>query len=297
MTWIALAYHLASRLAYVLYVGVTLKRQDRAAYLTRRHGPEAAFRRFRRVAAIVMANDAVSLGVLCLVSANTLHLGLPRGLTIAVGAVLDLVRLRVALVRLRDPDADRHRDALPGAPVGQHFLLLFLGAEPGPEDEARLLDGLPQRLEVGEGLLGAPPGEDHRELLAAVAVGLSPPAHLRQLRGDHLEHLIADVVPMLVVDALEVVHVEHRHGVVTAEPQQRLVQRPSGGEPGEAVLVRHVVGGFHHRDDEDERAGGEVERREPGTPGTHRRQADERRDQRPGERASRLRRRRELGCR
>ena len=91
MTWIALAYHLASRLAYVLYVGVTLKRQDRAAYLTRRHGPEAAFRRFRRVAAIVMANDAVSLGVLCLVTANTLHLGLPRGLTIAVGAVLALV--------------------------------------------------------------------------------------------------------------------------------------------------------------------------------------------------------------
>jgi len=91
MTWIALAYHLASRLAYVLYVGVTLKRQDRDAYLTRRHGPEAAFRRFRRVAAIVMANDAVSLGVLCLVSANTLHLGLPRGLTIAVGAGLALV--------------------------------------------------------------------------------------------------------------------------------------------------------------------------------------------------------------
>src|SRR5438128_10707361 len=91
MTWIALAYHLASRLAYVLYVGVTLKRQDRDAYLTRRHGPEAAFRRFRRVAAFVMANDAVSLGVLCFVSANTLHLGLPRGLTIAVGAVLALV--------------------------------------------------------------------------------------------------------------------------------------------------------------------------------------------------------------
>jgi protein-S-isoprenylcysteine O-methyltransferase Ste14 len=91
MTWIALAYHLASRLAYVLYVGLTLRRQDRTAYLTRRYGPEAAFRHFRRVAAIVMANDAVSLGVLCLVSANTLHVGLPRGLTVAVGAVLALV--------------------------------------------------------------------------------------------------------------------------------------------------------------------------------------------------------------
>ncbi|HXL34304.1 MAG TPA: PEMT/PEM2 methyltransferase family protein [Gemmatimonadales bacterium] len=91
MTWIALAYHLASRLAYVLYVGLTLNRQDRTAYLTRRHGAEEGFRRFRRVAAFVMANDAVSFGLLCLVSANTLTVGLPRGLEITVGAVLALV--------------------------------------------------------------------------------------------------------------------------------------------------------------------------------------------------------------
>src|SRR3989442_12178375 len=85
MIWIALAYHLASRLAYVLYVGLTLKRQDRAEYLTQRYGVEAGFQRFRRVAAFVMANDAVSLAVLCLVSADTLRVGLPRGLAIAVG--------------------------------------------------------------------------------------------------------------------------------------------------------------------------------------------------------------------
>ncbi len=91
MTWIALAYHLASRLAYVLYVGLTLHRQDRTAYLTRRHGAEEGFLRFRRVAAFVMANDAVSFGLLCLVSANTLTVGLPRGLEITVGAVLALV--------------------------------------------------------------------------------------------------------------------------------------------------------------------------------------------------------------
>ena len=91
MTWIALAYHLASRLAYVLYVGLTLHRQDRTAYLTRRHGAEEGFRRFRRLAAFVMANDAVSFGLLCLVSANTLTVGLSRGLEITVGAVLALV--------------------------------------------------------------------------------------------------------------------------------------------------------------------------------------------------------------
>jgi protein-S-isoprenylcysteine O-methyltransferase Ste14 len=91
MIWIALAYHLASRLAYVLYVGLTLKRQDRTGYLTERHGAEAGFLRFRRAAAFVMANDAVSFVVLCLVSANTLHVGVPPGLTFAVGAVLALV--------------------------------------------------------------------------------------------------------------------------------------------------------------------------------------------------------------
>src|SRR6266566_3219299 len=91
MIWIALAYHLASRLAYVLYVGLTLKRQDRTECLTRRYGVEGGFQRFRRVAAFVMANDAVSLAVLCLVSAGTLRVGLPRGLAIAVGAVLVVV--------------------------------------------------------------------------------------------------------------------------------------------------------------------------------------------------------------
>ena len=91
MIWIALGYHLASRLAYVLYVGLTLHRQDRTAYLTRRYGAEAGFRRFRRAAAFVMANDAVSFGVLCFVSVNTLHVGVPRGLEIAVGAGLALI--------------------------------------------------------------------------------------------------------------------------------------------------------------------------------------------------------------
>src|SRR5438046_9606950 len=93
MIWIALGYHLASRLAYVLYVGLALKRQDRTEYLTRRYGVEAGFQRFRRVAAFVMANDAVSLAVLCLVSADTLRVGLSRGLAIAGGAGLVVVRV------------------------------------------------------------------------------------------------------------------------------------------------------------------------------------------------------------
>jgi protein-S-isoprenylcysteine O-methyltransferase Ste14 len=87
---IALAYQLASRLAYVLYIGIVLSRHDRHA-ATGRHGGEEAFRRFRRAAALLMYNDAVSLIVLCAVTRDTLALGLPRFLVIAAGALLVVV--------------------------------------------------------------------------------------------------------------------------------------------------------------------------------------------------------------
>jgi len=90
-TVLTLAYHLASRLAYVLYVGLALRRQERTGYFTRRYGPEEGFRRFRRAAAILMSSDAVSFVALCLVSRNTLAIGLPRSLVLAAGVVLVLV--------------------------------------------------------------------------------------------------------------------------------------------------------------------------------------------------------------
>ena len=92
-TGLALAYHLAGRLAYVLCVGLALRRQERTGYFTRRYGPEEGFRRFRRAAAILMSSDAVSFVALCLVSRNTLAIGLPRDLVLAAGVVLVLVGL------------------------------------------------------------------------------------------------------------------------------------------------------------------------------------------------------------
>lgn len=88
---VALVYHLASRLAYVLYIGIALRQQERTGRFTRRHGVEQGFRRFRRVASTLMANDAASFVVLCIASGNTLRVELPLGLVVAVGAVLVLV--------------------------------------------------------------------------------------------------------------------------------------------------------------------------------------------------------------
>lgn len=86
--WLALAYHVASRLAYVLYIGVALRRQDRTGFYARRYGAEDGFRRFRRMAATVMNNDGVSFVALCLVTWNSPAIGLDRGWEVGVGLLL-----------------------------------------------------------------------------------------------------------------------------------------------------------------------------------------------------------------
>ena len=82
------SYAVASRLAYVLFVGIALRRQERDAIYTRRYGVQEGFRRFRRVAALIMNHDAVAFILLCLVTRDTLTLPVPRIAAIAVGAVL-----------------------------------------------------------------------------------------------------------------------------------------------------------------------------------------------------------------
>lgn len=69
------------------------------------------------------------------------------------------------------------------------------------------------------------------ELLAAVTMSTAPAAHALQARGDQPEHLVAGLVPVGVVELLEVVHVEHRDGAGRAfQPLHLLVQRaaPAG---------------------------------------------------------------------
>lgn len=83
-----LAYAILSRLAYVLFVGWTLRREDRAGAYRRRFGSALAFRRFRRRAAFVMYHDAVAFTLLCVLTRNTWQSPFPSLVTIAVGATL-----------------------------------------------------------------------------------------------------------------------------------------------------------------------------------------------------------------
>jgi len=91
------AYAILSRMAYVLFVGWALRRQDRNGVHSERVARTEAFRRFRRTAAVVMNHDAFAFVVLCLATRNTWHLALPTVTTIAVGAVLVIIGLGTKL--------------------------------------------------------------------------------------------------------------------------------------------------------------------------------------------------------
>lgn len=105
---VTLAYHLASRLAYVVWVGWALRREWRTGCQVRRYGAEAAFRRFRRVGATLMNNDGVSFVVLCLVTRGTLPSAAPTWALLTLGAVLGGVGIGAKLWARAAIGADRY---------------------------------------------------------------------------------------------------------------------------------------------------------------------------------------------
>ena len=96
-TWadLTLGYHLVSRLAYVIGVGVALTMQARHQVFTRRGGIEPGYRRFRRMASILMNNDGLSFVILCVVTRHTIHLSLPTVASVAAGIVLALIGVSI----------------------------------------------------------------------------------------------------------------------------------------------------------------------------------------------------------
>jgi protein-S-isoprenylcysteine O-methyltransferase Ste14 len=92
-----LAYTLLSRVAYVLFVGITLRLEDRDSRYTRALGSAEAFRRFRLIASFVMYNDALAFILLCLLTRNTLALPVSATVSIIVGAVFAVVGLGAKL--------------------------------------------------------------------------------------------------------------------------------------------------------------------------------------------------------
>jgi len=87
----AFAFFLASRTAYVVFAGFSLRAQDESGWWTRRWGPEEGFRRFKRAVSLFMNNDGASIALVCWMSRGTLGTDLPDGALAALGAVLILL--------------------------------------------------------------------------------------------------------------------------------------------------------------------------------------------------------------
>jgi protein-S-isoprenylcysteine O-methyltransferase Ste14 len=72
----------------VILVGLGLRAESRYGTLSRREGPEAAWRRFRDRASRLMVGDAIAFGALCVVTRGTFALPGPRWLGLAMGIPL-----------------------------------------------------------------------------------------------------------------------------------------------------------------------------------------------------------------
>ena len=102
------AYAILSRMAYVLFVGWALRRQEKIGVHSERRERAEAFRRFRRTAAIIMNHDAFAFVVLSLATGNTWHLPLPAVVTIGIGAVLVVIGLGTKLWAARTLGSDAY---------------------------------------------------------------------------------------------------------------------------------------------------------------------------------------------
>ena len=159
----------------------------------------------------------------------------------------------------RDADADGDREALRAARRAAPAL-----ARTGPPRTVGGAQRHPvagdvraQLLEVRQRLVHVLPREEDGEFLAAVAERDAAAADPGEARGDELQHLVADVVTVGVVEFLEVVDVDHRHRVAPPGRLQPLVERAPSRQAGELVAERHAVRIAQHRDDEQRRGRGD----------------------------------------
>ncbi len=93
----AVAYHLFSRIAYAGGVGLLLRRQERGQAFTRVAGIEAGFQRFRRVASLLMNNDAVSFALLCVATRRFSNPLAQPPVVLTAGAILVVAGVSIKL--------------------------------------------------------------------------------------------------------------------------------------------------------------------------------------------------------
>src|SRR2546428_11976259 len=97
--------------------------------------------------------------------------------------------------------------------------------------------------------------EKTSELLAAVTVRRASALDGREARGDELQHLVADVVAVGVVELFEMVHVYHPDGVGRAQAREALLERAAAGQVRQFVAEGEAVRFLEHGGEQDHARG------------------------------------------
>ena len=101
-------YAILSRMAYVLFVGVSLHREDADHRYTQRFGRDGAFRRFKRTASIIMNHDAFAFIVLCVATRGSWDLPVPGSVSFILGTVLAIIGVGIKLWAARTLGSDAY---------------------------------------------------------------------------------------------------------------------------------------------------------------------------------------------
>ena len=127
--------------------------------------------------------------------------------------------------------------------IGQAYRLVGIARRRGDarrESDRKRPFGQPSGAQPLEKDIRALPAvkDDQEFLTAEPPHGLATSDSAAQCAAEHAQHLIAGRVPQRVIDLLEVVEVQHDHGVVGAEPAQGTIERAAVGEAGQRVGPR-----------------------------------------------------------
>src|SRR5262245_32233184 len=140
----------------------------------------------------------------------------------SVGGLDHFLGSAEAVVTLGDADAHRHRYRVSPAPAAALALRAAALARAVTRAHCHpvVLDFPAQRLQVGNRIVHPSAGKENGELLAPVAISEPAAADLGDMRRHQLEDLVSDFMAVGVVEAFEMVHVQHGDDVVAAEDRK-----------------------------------------------------------------------------
>ena len=113
-----------------------------------------------------------------------------------------------------------------------------------------------QRLQMQQRLRHGCTRKYDDKLFAAESICAAAAAHALNASGYHFQYLIADIMPVRIVEFFKVIDVQHRDHVVPSQARHMFIQRTARGQARELIAKRHVINILQHGDHQHQCGGG-----------------------------------------